>query len=917
MFGWTPSEKVTVLLTDFSDSGNAGATSVPRNYVSVQMAPLSFAFETMAANERMNTIMNHELVHVATMDRAAGPDRAFRRLFAGKVTPVAEQPESILYMYLTSPRVAVPRWYLEGSAVFVDTWMAGGIGRAQSPYDEMVFRSMVRDGSRFYDPLGLVSEGVKIDFQLQINSYLYGTRFMTYLALTRSPEAVVRWLARSGDSRAYYSSQFARVFGVSLADAWQEWIAWERGFQAANLEAIRKFPVTSMRDVSARALGSVSRAHVDTERGKLYAAFNYPGTTAHVGAISLADGSVEKIVDIKGPSIYTVTSLAYDPAEGTLFYTTDNNAFRDLVSLDPATGRSRVLQKDIRVGDLAFNRADRSLWGVRHFNGICTLVRIPPPYTQWNRVHSWPYGEVLYDLDVSPDGRLVSASVGEIDGRNVLRVWTAESLLSGDTKPLAEIGFEAAIPSNFVFSPDGRYLYGSSFYTGVSNLFRYEMATGAREAVSNAETGLFRPVPLGDDRLVAFRYSGEGFVPVTLQATPLQDVSAVTLLGQQLAEKHPVVTEWKLGSPARFPLDSMVTGASGYSSARRLRLESAYPVVQGYKDTAGPGVRLNFSDPLQLHRASATASYTPGQGLSGSERLHLQAEYHRLGWTGRVRFNPADFYDLFGPTRTSRRGHSVGLSHERTFLYDLPRQADLLVRADYWGGLEALPDFQNVPVSVERLFSARARLRYRDLRSSLGHVDDEKGIEWRLFLDQDVVQGRGFLRAHGDLDLGLALPRGHSSVWLRSSAGYSPGDRDQPYSNFFFGGFGNNWVDRGAEKRYREHYSFPGLELSEASGTSYVKSMVEWNLPPLRFRRTGTPGFYLTWARPAVFTTALVANPGEAGRRRTLTNVGTQVDFRLSILSALDMTLSAGYAAAFESGRRARREAMVSLKVLK
>ena len=67
----------------------------------------------------------------------------FRRLFGGKVTPVAEQPESILYFFLTTPRVAAPRWYHEGIAVFVDTWMAGGLGRAQSGYDEMVFRSMV------------------------------------------------------------------------------------------------------------------------------------------------------------------------------------------------------------------------------------------------------------------------------------------------------------------------------------------------------------------------------------------------------------------------------------------------------------------------------------------------------------------------------------------------------------------------------------------------------------------------------------------------------------------------------------------------------------------------------------------------------------------------------------------------------
>ena len=66
--------------------------------------------------------------------------------------------------------------------------MAGGLGRAQSGYDEMVFRSMVKDDAPFYDPLGLVSEGTKVDFQLETNSYLYGTRFMTWLARHYSPE---------------------------------------------------------------------------------------------------------------------------------------------------------------------------------------------------------------------------------------------------------------------------------------------------------------------------------------------------------------------------------------------------------------------------------------------------------------------------------------------------------------------------------------------------------------------------------------------------------------------------------------------------------------------------------------------------------------------------------------------------------
>ena len=37
--------------------------------------------------------------------------------------------------------------------------MAGGYGRAQGAYDEMVFRAMVRDNAHFYSPLGLEAEG--------------------------------------------------------------------------------------------------------------------------------------------------------------------------------------------------------------------------------------------------------------------------------------------------------------------------------------------------------------------------------------------------------------------------------------------------------------------------------------------------------------------------------------------------------------------------------------------------------------------------------------------------------------------------------------------------------------------------------------------------------------------------------------
>ena len=352
LWGYTPTQPVMVFLSDFSDRGNASAGAVPRNMLALETAPLSFAYEIVSANERMNWLMNHELVHIVAVDQAAGSDRTFRKLFQGKVAPNSDQPETILYYYLTAPRDAAPRWYHEGIAVFVETWMAGGLGRAQGAWDEMVFRSMVLDDSHFYDPLGLVSEGTKIDFQVEVNSYLYGTRFMSYLAHEYGPESLVEWVSRHDGSKAYFASEFKRVYGLPLAEAWDDWIEWEHDFQQANLEAIRQYPTTPVTDLSDHALGSVSRAFYDPDTQQIHAAFNYPGVVAHLGSISVTDGSVEKIIDIKDPVIYAVTSVAFDAESKTIFYTTDNLEYRDLRAIDPETGESRTLLKDARIGDL-------------------------------------------------------------------------------------------------------------------------------------------------------------------------------------------------------------------------------------------------------------------------------------------------------------------------------------------------------------------------------------------------------------------------------------------------------------------------------------------------------------------------------------------------------------------------------------
>ena len=916
LFGYTSKEKITVLIHDFGDYGNAGAGTVPRNHIVVTIAPYDYSYETTPANERMNSTMNHEMVHIVTMDMAAGSDAFFRRVFGGKVSEIPEQPLSMIYGYLTTPRRSSPRWYREGMAVFMETWTTGGLGRALGSYDEMVFRTLVHEDAHIYSLVGLSSEGTKVDFQIGVNAYLYGARFMSYIALQHGAEKLLEWFARYDGSKRYFATQFEALYGVSLDDAWSQWIEWERDFQRINIDSIRAYPVTPHRQVSRRAMGSVSRGYHDPESRKIYVGVNYPGQAAHIAAIDLDSGEAEKIHEIKGAALFFVTSLAYDPSSKTLFFTTDNNAWRDLCALDLETKKSRRLLKDARVGDLAFNRADRSIWGVRRFNGISTLVRIPHPYEEWNHVYSFPYGKDIYDIDISPDGSMVTAGLSEISGRQTLIGMKVESLMAGDNSYRTIFDFQNSIPGNFVFSPDGKHLYGSSYYSGVSNIYRYDLEIDDMSVTSNTETGFFRPIPMSGDSVIVFRYTSDGFVPCVIDAKPLDSIASIDFLGQKVVEKHPVVTEWVVSSPAAIDIHSMITYKGEYRPLRNIRLNSIYPIVEGYKDYGAIGLHSQFAGPLGLNTIDMSLSYTPTDKLPSDERLHAALHFSHRNWELRASYNPANFYDLFGPTRVSRKGYSLGGTYKKKLLLDHPKSMDLRIDLTGWGGLETLPPYQNIATTATELLNGGVRFEYSNQRSSLGAVDYEKGFKWVLASNSYFAEETYFPRVYTTFDIGTPFLFHHSSVWLRTALGAAWGAIDEPFANYYFGGFKNNYVDYRAEKRYREFDTFPGVEIDEIPAQTFTKLMLEWNLPPVRFRRLGATALYNTWVRPALFSTVLVSDVNDKGLRKAITNLGGQIDFRFIALSHLKFTISIGYAAAFENNRKISNEFMFSLKIL-
>jgi hypothetical protein len=911
---YQPSGKTNILFNDFTDVGNGGTNVIPWNFLNIAVAPFDYTFSVVPANERMQWLMSHELAHQVMCEQSSKQDRLFRTLLGGKVMADNRDPLSMVYSYFTTPRWYSPRWYHEGIAVFMETWMSGGIGRVMGGYDEMVFRTMVLDSAYFYNVIGLETEGTTIDFQVGVNSYLYGTRFVSYLAYHYGIEKLKEFYTRTDNSKRFYAAQFKQVYGTPIQEEWDKWIRWENGFQHQNLENIKKYPVPGFRKITDKPLGSVSRQHYDPVSKKLLLAVNYPGKLSHITYLDVATGKMTPIAPVLTPSLYLVTSLAYDDSSKTIFASTQNKDWRGLQSIDLKTGKTSNLIKFTRSGDLVMNSHDHSLWGIQSMSGRSSLVRFISPYTQFQSIVTLPFGQDYSDPAISPDGSLLSVTLSDVTGSQKLVIYKIADLMAGkmDYKVIYE--FEDNPAANFVFSPDGKYLYGTSYYTGVSNIFRISLETLQAQILTNAETGFFRPLPISADSMIVFNYTHEGMVAGIMKIDTLADVNSITYLGQRIYQQYPQVESWTLPPPSKINLDSLHVVEKRYHPVQQLRLAGAYPIIQGYKNYIAAGYRFNFMDPMGLNALTLKLSVSPTNSLPTKQIPHIAAEYHFWSWTFTGNYNYADFYDLFGPTKFSRAGYSFSTRYYKLINRFAPNKTDFYVKLAVYGGLETLPGYQNIESDYRNLFVGTVNYHKSLLRKSLGAIEPEQGYDWNVYAYSLFAEKTFYPQLINNFDLGFLLPLRNTSLWFRTSLGQSLGRSDKTNSYFYFGGFGNNFLDYRSSQQYREMSSFPGMEIDAISALNYGKFSAELNLKPIRFRKLGFKGLYSTYGRVTLFGMGLFTNLANDQPQTNYYASGIQLDLEIVLFSMLKSTLSLGYSRAYGE-MPSKDQFMISLKL--
>ena len=168
---------------------------------------------------------------------------------------------------------------------------------------------------------------------------------------------------------------------------------------------------------------------------------------------------------------------------------------------------------------------------------------IDPELEKPEVIYAFPFGESVFDIDVSHDGKLLSVTTQGENGEHTLLLFRTRDLAAAKFTPEKLVTWEDCNLGQFRFSLDDRYLIGSSYYTGVSNLWQIELATHEMELLSNTDIGLFAPLEITPGKLLALEFERDGMRPVTLDRKVVNDANAIELFGQQAYHRNPEALE--------------------------------------------------------------------------------------------------------------------------------------------------------------------------------------------------------------------------------------------------------------------------------------------------------------------------------------------------------------------------------------
>ncbi len=601
---WEPGQKTHVLVTDQQDVANGFARIFGRNFITIYGKPPTPEGNLGYYDDWLRVLVYHEYVHILHLDTNPGIPQAINRVIGKQY-----HPNSLL-----------PRWYIEGIAVYLET-VRTGRARANSPIFKMWLRTAALDDELF--DIGRAS-GLPFRWPSGTGPYLYGTFFIDHMARHHGEDFIRDFNHDYGERFIPYAMNHISeaITEANLLDHWERFIDEAKAEALAKRTAVETRGRTPLEVITDS--GGRNRYPELRPQHRNPITFHRSNLTESPTFVSIAPS---------GRDFETIRSASaaagpggWSPDGETFFFsrrerTRNVYAYQDLFSYTPSTGRLYRLTEADRVREPAVSPDGDDLVHVRNRAGSMELVQRPIASPSQEEVllgrHDFPddhdgHWQQISSPTYTPDGTGVVFSWWRLDRRQ--RDLYLYDLDTGQWQRLTDSPAHDMDPS---FGPDG-HLYFSSNVDGIFNIHAMDLDTGEIWQLSNVLRGVFHPQVTPDGHWIyVYTYTTNGF---------------------EIARfRHPGVFRHADRRPTErsapwidYPEPDLGADADpqDYQFWRWLKPMFFTPNTGVIAEGVGFGATISGYDPIEHHEYTLSGGWTTGSDLiDQSANLGLQYRY--------------------------------------------------------------------------------------------------------------------------------------------------------------------------------------------------------------------------------------------------------------------------------------------------
>ncbi|MFH2010334.1 MAG: BamA/TamA family outer membrane protein [bacterium] len=599
----TPKGRTRVLLSDYTDGANGWAMVIPRNVMNLFLSAPDSMSTLNDIDDWLFGLIAHEYTHVLHLDTIGGISKLVNWIFGKTLAPNHLQPT----------------WWIEGMAVYNESRFTSG-GRNRNNLYDMYLRMAVLEGD--VQSLGEISSA-PFRFPGGTTSYLYGSRFLKYLASRFGEKKLVKISHDYGRQWLPYGiNKIARRYleGKGYVRLYREWQAHLRRRYTLQARGVRRRGETkATRLTQAGEYTFWPRFHPG---GKWLVISDDDGYSDRAfKRLDLKTGKLRKLIRLEPGGSPSFTPDGRRIVYGQMETYKSVYDFTDLFSLDLVTLRARRLTHALRAREPDVSPDGRTIACVVNVQGTTHLALLPMdglPKGKRPRilVRSRTFDQVSTPA-WSPDGRSIVYSAWKQGGHRDLYLVT---VASGRVRRLME---DRALDLTPTWSPDGKTIYFSSDRTGIYNVYALDVATGGLKQVTNVVAGALQPAVSPDGKTLAYiGFTSKGYDLYRMKLEPKRFLAALPYVNDR---------------PAPRTFSDRVPR---FEIRKYNPLLSLYPESWWFIFSAAPGsesltLTLSGSDIAALHSWNLSAGYNfATQGVSAGLAYSYAQLWPTIGLAG-------------------------------------------------------------------------------------------------------------------------------------------------------------------------------------------------------------------------------------------------------------------------------------------